>query len=68
MRRTTQQSGASDERDAVKAYLLRRRRQHNEQPGRVAEYNEVSAIINWLNGRAARFRKKAGGLGARGGR
>ena len=61
-RKPTELSGASDERDAVRAYL-RRQIKSAEDAGADSWALPLKTVLNWLNDRAERYRRKAGGLG-----
>lgn len=56
-------AGASDERDAVLAYV---RRIHSNCIMGHPEYVVTERIIRWLLGRAKRYNKAKGGLGKKG--
>jgi len=66
-RKPTELSGASDERDALRARLRRRLRQleSSPSPGPITQalIAELREHLDWLAARAARYRAKAGGLG-----
>jgi hypothetical protein len=68
-RKATQQAGAQAERDAIRAFLRRRKRQYETEgnpggePRMVSGSEEIEAILDWLSERAARFRAESGGLG-----
>lgn len=62
--------GAGAERDAVRAYLKRRRSQYTfhenwrtpQEAANTAAALELERILKWLDGRSVRFRSRMGGL------
>lgn len=58
----TRLAGASDERDAVLAYV-RRQKDDLVDRGYLGIADELAKIEKWLLGRAKRYNKAKGGLG-----